>query len=418
MEINPNRFSVGGLGTWLLRSRLAFVLISLLGAIAHGGTGSQVRVLFIGNSFTFYNNMPEVLKTLGASRAEGPRFEVQMVVAPGATLQQLWDGGEARSTIKSSKWDFVVLQEQTSLGSVFLVNGIPRITSVEGFHQAVRQFVPEIKQSGAKAVLMLTPSYRDAPEEQGALNYAYFEIAREVGASVAPVGIAYQRARAGSQGDLWWWDGIHPSNRGSYLTACVLYASVTNESPIGLTAKVAAPTVSVDGTGIPKYGETVDVVNLDANESKLYQRTVWDLYRELQEAKGYLSFPKPGPPVLPQLPPGRPIEAARLGGTWLGELRLFVFPQEMSLELREEQILKGQLTLKLKLDHPGPPPRSAALADLELAENELHFSDDDPVGGHVKFRGVLTEAGLVGIAEAFDKDQKVRAVGSWSLKKR
>src|SRR6267154_959023 len=83
--------------------------------------------------FTFYSNMPEMLKVLAAAHAGGPRFETQMVVAPGATLRQLWDRGEARSEIKLSRWDFVVLQQQTSWGSAFLVNELRRITSVDGF---------------------------------------------------------------------------------------------------------------------------------------------------------------------------------------------------------------------------------------------------------------------------------------------
>jgi len=399
------------------RLALTVTLLCTLCLVANVRAAEPIRVLFVGNSFTFYNNMPEMLKVLAASHAGGPRFETQMVVAPGATLRQLWDRGEARSEIKSSRWDFVVLQEQTSLGSVFLVNGIPRITSVDGFHQAVRLFAPEIKRSGAKTILLLTPSHRDAPEEQVALNYAYFEIAREVDASVAPVGIAWQKARVGSQGELWWWDGIHPSNRGSYLSACVLYASLTGESPVGLTRRIAVPAVNVEGTGAVKYGDIVEIVNLDADESKRYQRTAWDVHRELSQAKGYLSFSKPSAPVLPSLPRGRSIQSSDLQGTWAGELRLFVFPEEMSLELTPKPSLKGQLTLKLKIDRPGPPPRSSILADLVLKEDELRFTDNDPVAGRVKFRGVLTDTGLVGIAQVSDAEDRVTAVGSWSLKK-
>jgi hypothetical protein len=396
----------------------ARLLCALCLVVANVQAAEPIRVLFIGNSFTFFNNMPEILKVLAASHQAGPRFETRMVVAPGATLQQLWDRGEARSVIKSSRWDFVVLQEQTSLGSVFLVNGIPRITSVDGFHQAVRWFAPEIKQSGAKTILLLTPSHRDAPEEQAALNYAYFEIAREVDASVAPVGIAWQKARVGSQAELWWWDGIHPSNRGSYLSACVLYASLTGESPVGLTQRIAAPAVNVDGSGAVKYGDIVEIVNLDADESKRYQRTAWDVHRELLQAKGYLSFSKPSAPVLPSLPRGRSIQSSDLQGTWAGELRLFVFPEDMSLELTPSRpSFKGQLTLKLKIERPGPPPRSSILADLVLIEDELRFTDNDPVAGHVKFRGVLTDTGLVGIAQVLNAEDKVTAVGSWSLKK-
>jgi len=137
-----------------------------------------------------------------------------------------------------------------------------------------------------------------------------------------------------------------------------------------------------------------------------------DFVTELSQAKGYLAFPKPSPPVLPRLPRGRSIQPAQLEGTWTGELRLFIFAEEMSLELTPEPILKGQPTLKLKIDRPGPPPRSSILADLALIEDELRFTDDDPLAGRVKFRGVLTDTGLVGIAQVSDAEDKVRAVGS------
>src|SRR6266480_3817529 len=106
-----------------LSRRLALavtLLCTLCLVVANVRAAEPIRVLFVGNSFTFFNNMPEMLKVLAASHQGGPRFETRMVVAPGATLQQLWDRGEARRVIKSSRWDFVVLQEQTSLGSVFL----------------------------------------------------------------------------------------------------------------------------------------------------------------------------------------------------------------------------------------------------------------------------------------------------------
>jgi hypothetical protein len=182
-----------------------------------------------------------------------------------------------------------------------------------------------------------------------------------------------------------------------------------------LAQRIAAPAVDVDQAGTIKYGDTVEIVNLVADESKLYQRTAWDVYRQLQQAKGYLSFPKLEAPLLPKLPKGRSIQPSQLQGTWVGELRLFVFPEEISLELTPEPSLRGQLTLKLKVDHPGPPPRSIVLADLVLAEDELRFTDDDPMAGRVSFRGVLTDKGLQGIAEVSDAAHKVRAVGSWFL---
>ena len=66
---------------------------------------------------------------------------------------------------------------------------------------------------------------------QEQLNAAYGGIAKELGLLVAPVGRAWQKDPSP---DLWQADGSHPSEMGSYLTACILYATIFRESPEGL----------------------------------------------------------------------------------------------------------------------------------------------------------------------------------------
>ena len=89
----------------------------------------------------------------------------------------------ASFTLKDGLWDYVVLQEQSTLP----------IQRPEQMHQYVRLFNREIVQRGAKTVLYLTWSRRDAPETQDVLTHAYRVIAEEIGAVVVPAGKAWQK---------------------------------------------------------------------------------------------------------------------------------------------------------------------------------------------------------------------------------
>jgi hypothetical protein len=69
-----------------------------------------------------------------------------------------------------------------------------------------------------------------------AVDQGYLTIADEQGAPVAPVGYAWQTMLAQTApSDLWQSDGIHPTSKGTYLAACVFYATIFRASPKGLT---------------------------------------------------------------------------------------------------------------------------------------------------------------------------------------
>ena len=72
-----------------------------------------LRALFIGNSFTARNNLPQLVATV-ATRA-GPPLEHELISAGGASLRRHWNGGRAIDAIRSGKFDCVVLQEQSTL---------------------------------------------------------------------------------------------------------------------------------------------------------------------------------------------------------------------------------------------------------------------------------------------------------------
>ncbi len=189
-----------------------------------------LRVLFIGNSYTYVNDLP--LLTRDLATAAGKRTEVNMAALGGADLVKLFQNAEVIAKIREGCWDDVVLQDQSELGGY--IND-PQKYNAESFYWAVRAFHNEIRAAGAKTILFVTWERRDHPVRQDLLYAAYRKMADETGARVAPVGQAWDRAfQERPKVRLHLEDQSHPSLAGSYLAACVFYAVLYGKSPAGL----------------------------------------------------------------------------------------------------------------------------------------------------------------------------------------
>jgi hypothetical protein len=115
----------------------------------------------------------------------------------------------------------------------------------EQSYPAIRLLYDKVSEKGAALILFMTWGPRDGLPDAGYKNYdetqaqictGYMDIANELDVIVAPVGIAWKNAiKKDPQLNLWNLDGIHPSREGSYLSACVFYATIFMQSPEGLT---------------------------------------------------------------------------------------------------------------------------------------------------------------------------------------
>jgi hypothetical protein len=190
---------------------------------------TATHVLFIGNSFTQRNDLPGMVAALAASATPARRVETRRVIANGVALKTHWERGAAREAIRPKPLHYVVLQEQSTLP----------LKNRSKMHEYVRLFHGDITAAGAKTVLYLTWARSHMFERQDELSDAYLSIGRELGAVVAPVGVAWQTAfRQDPALVLHDKDGSHPNPLGTYLAACVFYATLFNNSPEELTANV------------------------------------------------------------------------------------------------------------------------------------------------------------------------------------
>lgn len=217
---------------------LVFVLCSCsLTANCSGPRDSScTRVLFIGNSLTFYNDLPNTFA--GLARAGGHKVEVGMAAPGGWTLADHLYSPETLETLNSAKWNFVVLQEQSQIPSV-------QQFRTQEMYPPTRELVGRVRALGATPLFFVTWARRDGWPENGMGTYqsmqaeidtGYAGIASELNAPVAPVGSAWFNAvMEHPELNLWQDDGNHPTEQGTYLAACVFYAVIFHESPSGLS---------------------------------------------------------------------------------------------------------------------------------------------------------------------------------------
>lgn len=186
------------------------------------------KVLFIGNSFTYYNNglhrhYRKLTFASGLLTPENSRARIQTI--SGGHLPEHEGGFE--HVLGTDEWDIVVMQGH-SLGPI-------SEKTAEPFRRTARKFARIARAQGTRPVFFMTWAYTDRPEMTARLDEAYSGIGHELDAMVVPVGLAFAAATAERpELELRTADRRHPSVAGTYLAACTFFAALTGQSPEGL----------------------------------------------------------------------------------------------------------------------------------------------------------------------------------------
>lgn len=181
------------------------------------------RVLFVGNSFSFYNNgLHNAYKALAESADSDVR--TRLLTISGGRLHEHVEGLAALAPTEN--WDVIVLQGH-SRGP--LQKG-PR------FDASARKLVKIARANDAEPVLFMTWAYTSKPEMTAELAAAYAKVGRRLDVDVIPVGLAFELSLNNRpELQLVMADDKHPTRAGTYLAACVFYAALNAASPVGLT---------------------------------------------------------------------------------------------------------------------------------------------------------------------------------------
>jgi len=212
--------------TKLVLRLLIFVGLLLNHAVMAGEP--PAKVLFIGNSFTYYNNgLHRHYLRLGWASGihDEANSRARILTISGGHLPEHEGGFE--HVLRSDDWDVVVLQGH-SLGPI-------DEDTAEPFRTTAKKFVELARKRGTRPVFFMTWAYTDRPEMTTELDKAYTDIGHELDAQVVPVGLAFATVTAERPDLLLRMDDArHPSMAGTYLAACTFFAALYRQSPEGL----------------------------------------------------------------------------------------------------------------------------------------------------------------------------------------
>jgi hypothetical protein len=196
------------------------------------------KILFLGNSFTYFNEMPLIFENL--VKSAGLEVKVGSVTKGGYTLRRYLDKSDCMcekfyNTFDSDSWDYIVLQEQSKRPAV----------DEEEFASAAHEICELAKSKGCMPVFYQTWSYRNGSEKLAATGYsyaglyqslkeAYQRAAQKDGAEIVHVGDSfYNLSLQYPQIDLLMGDDYHPNIYGSYLIAIMfLYHFFGTDTPV------------------------------------------------------------------------------------------------------------------------------------------------------------------------------------------
>ena len=196
-----------------------FCLVALF--LAACASPKSPRILFIGNSYTYFNSgIDKQLQGLA------PHIATSLIGVGGYTLRDHLNAGAATQSIRQAQWDYVVLQEQSQTP----------VLDPQKFFEAVRDFDVEVRASGAHTILLMTwerPDSINYGVTTANLAAAYQKVGSELDIPVAPAGLAFARSLSERPDLILYSQDGHPTLYGTYLAACVLYSTIFGESPVG-----------------------------------------------------------------------------------------------------------------------------------------------------------------------------------------
>ncbi len=216
---------------WILWTSTAAVIVAVpvglhlyrqprLVVYANSNLPESLKVLFVGNSLTYYHDMPAIM--IGLIQQEQPDrpLKVAMVTGPGASLHDHYRSGKLKEVLQEhGPWDWVVLQEK---------GGLP-LAQPEEVQRDTLLLATQVRESGARPILYV--DWMNPPISEGN-EVGYHAIASQLRIDVVPVGDIWHVMREElPHCKLLRADGIHPNFVGSYVVAYACASTFLGKAP-------------------------------------------------------------------------------------------------------------------------------------------------------------------------------------------
>jgi hypothetical protein len=202
------------------------------------------RVLFIGNSLTYVNDVPGLVRAL--SEAAAVPLVVDSVTLPGASIGDHLDEGSAARRLAGAPWDFVILQQGPT----------SRPESRLQFRADAARIAPLIAAAGARAATYMVWPVQSEPQWWDGVHESYAVVAADLDGLFLPAGEVWRAALRLDPGlALYSEDGLHPTPAGSYAAALALFGGLTRHAldgapPLGGVNPAVAETLRRAATDV------------------------------------------------------------------------------------------------------------------------------------------------------------------------
>lgn len=221
---------------------LAVFIFFVVSADINGA--DTTKVLFIGNSYTYYNDLPGLFGSLAQSG--GNVVFTDNSTQGGFTLENHFTYQQTIDKINSNDWNYVILQEQSQYPVIpyyqdnsFLIYGrkLDSLIKLRNSNAVTMLYMTWGRKYGGQQCIggYCSPVFTDYHHMQDSLAASYYRLQGIIQSKITPVGIAWKRAMLQNPNvNLWDSDNSHPALGGSYLAACMFYTFIFNANPQGL----------------------------------------------------------------------------------------------------------------------------------------------------------------------------------------
>lgn len=205
-----------------------------------------LAVLFLGNSYTSYNNLPQLVQSLSTSA--GKTLNIDSNMPGGYTMSSHLNDATTFSKISQGNWDYVILQEQSQIPTIDFYRYNDMNPAMTALKSLIEQYNP-----CAKIITYMTwgrrfggmqcdptntycsPNFVNFNHMQDSLTSAYLGISEQLNVQCAPVGVVWQNILNDTNLVLHSNDNSHPNINGSYVAACAVFSSIWKKATNGLS---------------------------------------------------------------------------------------------------------------------------------------------------------------------------------------
>jgi hypothetical protein len=229
----------------LNKSNKVFLLFFLI--TTHAFAQDSLSVLFLGNSYTSYNNLPALVKNL--SSAASKSLFTDSYTPGGYTIYGHLTDPISLNKIRTGRWDYIIIQEQSQLPTIDYYRYNQMYPSLAEIKDTISLYNPCAKiitymtwgrryggQQCDQSATYCSPNFADFNQMQDSLTNAYLQISNLLHIQCAPVGAVWQNVLNDTSLVLHISDNSHPNLDGSYIAACAIFSSIWKQPSFGLAS--------------------------------------------------------------------------------------------------------------------------------------------------------------------------------------